>query len=66
MNDCRRPQYSCGNQNSMDVLSQFPLAMAYIPWQHWGKTYELPQALKAGTIFPELNKPFSGKRGNCR
>ena len=34
------------------------LAMAYVPVQHWGKTYDEKQALLLGTIFPELNKPF--------
>lgn len=42
------------------------LAIAYVPWQYWDQTYELEKALQWGTIFPELNKPFSGKRGGCR
>lgn len=41
-------------------------AMAYVPWQYWDQTYDLEKALQCGTIFPELNKPFSGKRGGCR
>lgn len=36
--------------------------MAYVPWQTFGETYDPRQALKAGTIFPELDKPFTG---NC-
>jgi len=46
-----------------DPLYQLPLAMAYVPWQRWNQTYELEKALSCGTIFPELNKPFFGKRG---
>lgn len=49
-----------------DPLYQLPLAMAYVPWQRWGQTYELDKALQVGTIFPELHKPFLGKRGACR
>ncbi|MDO5426029.1 MAG: spore coat associated protein CotJA [Eubacteriales bacterium] len=40
--------------------------MAYVPYQHWDKTYSLCKGLQAGTIFPELDKPFCGKGGKCR
>ena len=40
-----------------------PLAMAYVPWQHLSGIYEnLEEAFRIGTIFPELNKPFIGRR----
>ncbi|MCI8862398.1 MAG: spore coat associated protein CotJA [Lachnospiraceae bacterium] len=42
------------------------LAIAYVPWQHWNETYQLDKAMQVGTIFPELDKPFLGKRGACR
>lgn len=44
------------------------LGMAYIPWQHWGDVYEPCKALKCGTLFPVLNKPFIGCRPerNCK
>lgn len=46
-----------------DKLEQFPVAMAYVPWQHFDKMYEdLEKAFNVGTIFPELNKPFTGRR----
>lgn len=46
-----------------DNSERFPLAMAYVPWQHFEGTYEdLEKAYYAGTIFPELNKPFTGRR----
>jgi hypothetical protein len=38
-----------------------PLAMAYVPWQTWNKTYDLDKALQTGTIFPCLDKPFMGR-----
>ena len=36
--------------------------MAYVPSQQFTKTYDPNRALRAGTIFPELDKPFTG---NC-
>ena len=51
---------------SQDQLAGMPLAIAYVPWQRWNQTYSLDKALKVGTVFPELDKPFLGKRGACR
>ena len=35
------------------------LAVASVPIQQWTtQLYDYPQALKIGTLFPELNKPF--------
>ena len=66
MNECKRPNSNRGSYYSMDSLGQFPIAMAYVPWQRFGQTYDLSKALCAGTIFPELDKPFCGKRGVCK
>jgi hypothetical protein len=66
MNECKHPASGRGNYYSMDVLGQFPIAMAYVPWQRFGQTYDLSKALCVGTIFPELDKPFCGKRGVCK
>ncbi len=45
-------------------FEDFPVAMAYVPWQKFEKLYEdLEKAYKTGTVFPELNKPFTGRRG---
>lgn len=39
------------------------IAMAYVPWQHLFKLYDNPEeGYREGTIFPELNKPFMGRR----
>ncbi|HPY86260.1 spore coat associated protein CotJA [Ruminococcus sp. XPD3002] len=47
---------------SADATSRFPqntpLAMAYVPFQQWGETYQHDDALEYGTLFPELNFPF--------
>lgn len=41
---------------------QFPVAMAYVPWQYLDQIYEdLDEAMMIGTIFPELDKPFKGR-----
>ena len=43
-----------------------PLTMAYVPCQKFSEAFELCKGLKMGTIFPDLCKPFCGKRGGCR
>lgn len=46
-----------------DTKEQFPVGMAYVPWQRLDKIYEnLAEAYCEGTLFPELNKPFTGRR----
>lgn len=44
------------------MLDHLPLAMSYVPIQEWGETYEGLKALDTGTIFPELDLPFCGRR----
>lgn len=53
---------------SQDNCSNWEIAMAYVPWQKMNQLYEPAQALRAGTLFPELEKPFCGsmRRGNRR
>ena len=52
------------NANYGEYLDRYPIAMAYVPWQHFTSIYEnLEEAFQAGTIFPELNKPFYGRKG---
>lgn len=58
-------EHSCQNecrQQRPDYISDMALAMAYVPWQHYQSIYEPDKALQVGTIFPELNKPFTGRR----
>lgn len=38
------------------------VAMAYVPWQRWQEVYSPERALECGTLFPELYKPFMGRR----
>lgn len=37
------------------------LAMAFVPRQSWETPYDFDVALKRGTIFPALDKPFLGE-----
>lgn len=58
----------CRQNNSLrfgDIpLDQLPLTMAYVPMQQYTESYDPEKALCAGTLFPELDKPFCG-RGVC-
>lgn len=56
----------CQDTKKDACLEQFPLAMAYVPWQTFDRSFSLCHALKVGTIFPCLEKPFCGKGGKCR
>ncbi|MCD7833520.1 MAG: spore coat associated protein CotJA [Lachnospiraceae bacterium] len=42
-----------------------PLAMSYVPCQQWEILYDPCTALKVGTVFESLCKPFCGKGGKC-
>ncbi len=44
------------------ALDMLPVAMAYVPMQTLGDKYPKDLALKNGTLFPELDKPFLGRR----
>ena len=50
-----------GEYKIEEYFEKFPLAMAYVPWQTMDKIYENPEeAIRIGTLFPELCKPFTG------
>lgn len=44
------------NNNAAPTASE--LAMPKMPMQQWSSIYDLRAGLKAGTIFPDLDKPF--------
>lgn len=55
------PENNCGNNPAPITcgdLSQFPIAMAYVPWQTFRNLYSYEKALCVGSIFQELDKPF--------
>lgn len=62
-NNCIQRERMPRTCNSDYDLNNLPLAMAYVPWQHFHTVYEVDKALGCGTIFPELYKPYTGKRG---
>ena len=47
------------------LRKEFPVAMAYVPWQRYPEPYPVCKGFIRGTIFEELDKPFLGK-GGCR
>ena len=64
---CKMP--GTGNSADQEMYSHLKYlvpAMAYVPCQEFAPTFELKKALQVGTIFPELCKPFCGRRGGRR
>ena len=45
--------------NSTRFPQSTPLAMAYVPFQEWGEVYTDDEAFPKGTLFPELDFPFT-------
>ena len=43
-----------------EVIQNVRLAAAYVPWQKMCSTFSPLEALKRGTIFPELYSPYCG------
>lgn len=47
------------------IYDKQSVGMAYVPWQRFSRIPEnLEAAYKDGSIFPELVKPFTGRRNN--
>ena len=44
--------------NDCYSIDDMPLAYSYVPYQSFELPYNKEKALKAGTIFPSLNKPL--------
>lgn len=63
---CRIPGTVTKNAEMFTHADHLEPAMAYVPCQQFTNTYDLCYALNAGTIFPQLCKPFCGKRGGQR
>lgn len=60
-------EQTCPIRNATAPLLDDPVpAMAYVPFQQWGQSYEPERALDEGTLFPVLDKPFYGRRGEPR
>ena len=57
------PAPLCPNTGVGPLEQNYPVAMAYVPWQQWQATYPLDHALLQGTIFPDLDLQFD--YGRC-
>ncbi len=60
------PSNSCilpSDSINPDLLS---LAMAFVPTQTWETPYNYDVALKRGTVFPCLDKPFLGEEASTQ
>ena len=54
------------NQQPKSTIPRDPaLAIAYVKWQELQEVYDPEKGWRAGTIFPELDKPFYGRRARC-
>ncbi len=51
-------EYAVEQVSGIDGL---PLAMAYVPVQKFENLYEIDAAYCAGTLFKDLDKPFTGR-----
>lgn len=63
--DCRpahpHPEHHHGKCRSLPVDEMTP-AMGYVPCQKFTDSFDLCYGLQVGTVFPELCKPFCGRR----
>ena len=50
-------------ENQPDNLEDMTLAMAYVPYQQWRDLYDPNEGFKRGTIFKELDFPFTCAKG---
>ena len=54
-----------GHAGGIDCLRGMSLAMVYSPCQEFEDLYDHTEGLHRGTIFRQLDKPFTGRRGGC-
>ena len=59
---------ACDLHEGRSPLPKDPVpGMAYVPFQQLGEElHSIERALDAGTLFPVLDKPFYGRRGEPR
>lgn len=63
---CHMPGVVSRDREMYEHLQHLEYAMAYVPCQEFTTTFDLGYGLHVGTIFPQLCKPFCGKRGGRR
>ena len=47
-------------QSQSEINPNRMIGMCYVPMQVWETPYDSTTAYHVGTIFPSLNKPFTG------
>ena len=62
MQNTQNMQSGSTMNQTMQARQPMVLAMAYVPWQRWNEVYAYDEGLHHGTIFPDLNLPFEGRR----
>lgn len=55
------PSMDGRNPNIPTTCPAMTVAMAYVPLQQWETPYDEMTGLSRGTIFPSLDKPFTGR-----
>ena len=55
--DCYMREKECSCE-----CEAYPIGMGYVPWQEFKNLHDPDRGLHAGTIFMELEKPFTGRR----
>lgn len=66
--ECNAAPAACGCGEKLPGVSEEAglfLAIATVPMQFWEEPYSTDKGLKAGTIFPCLDKPFFKKGGDA-
>ena len=61
MDDMFNPMFLKNLEKRPPIPKDATVTMAYIPLQDTTETYTEEEGLARGTIFPQLDKPFSGK-----
>lgn len=59
--NCPEPEENRHCGTNCDLSDDCALAMAYVPMQKWRKIYSSEIGFCRGTIFEELDKPFTGR-----
>ena len=58
---------ACGLSDPTPLPPNPVPTMAYVPYQQWNAAlHTTDRALDAGTLFPVLDKPFYGRKGEPR
>lgn len=53
------------NDNDCDKMKEhvdhMNPGMSYVPWQKWEEIYDMEKGFERGTIFCQLDKPYTGR-----